>query len=103
MTRRVRPMDKKLNDMLIKAGQREPETEEEAVSRRMSELLSDLSRRFSRATEIGRGIQLDAAEVDLMTMHGAFAVISEAAVKALTQQATERTMRRIKKEVSGGF
>ena len=103
MTRRTPSIEKQVADIRVRAGRQEPETEEEAIHRRMAEVLSDLSRRLSRATEVGKGIQLDAAEMDLMAMHGALAAITEAATKALVEVATQRVMRRLASEVARGW
>jgi len=103
MARRTRSIEKQVIDMNVRAGRQDPETQDEALRRRMAEVLSDLSRRVSRAADVGKGISLDADEPDLLTMHGGLAAINEAATKALVQLATERVTRRLASEVAEGL
>jgi hypothetical protein len=54
----------------------------------------ELDRRLSRALEVGRGIRLSGAELDLLAATGAYAVIHEAAERELKERAQSRRNQR---------
>jgi hypothetical protein len=65
-------------------------------------VLADLDRRISRALEQGRGMQLNAAELDLLAMTGSYCVLHTAAEAELREQAACRDAQRRKGSTSAG-
>ena len=53
--------------------------------------LSDLARRFNRAAELGRGIRLEAADVDILFAIGANDVLQQAASRQLRDECERRS------------
>jgi hypothetical protein len=52
--------------------------------------ISDLDRRISRALETGKGMQLSAADLDLLTISGAYEAVAMAAAAELKDVAMRR-------------
>ncbi|MEO9130411.1 MAG: hypothetical protein ABI240_04300 [Sphingomonas sp.] len=63
-------------------------------SRLMVEHLPDLARRWARAIDRGRGIRIEAADLDLLTDIGVNDIIQVAAAEKLKERAKWRTERR---------
>lgn len=57
--------------------------------------LPDLARRFSRAIEKGKGIRLEAADLDLLCSTGVLAALTDAAAAEQQRQAAERLAARV--------
>jgi hypothetical protein len=62
--------------------------------------IADLDRRLSRAIEQGRGIRLNVADLDLLSVTGAYGVLHQAADSELKERAQCRDVQRRKAFIS---
>ena len=60
----------------------------------MTVSIATLDRRISRAVEAGKGMRLEAGDIDLLVTHGILPVIHAASAVYLKEQARCRDMRR---------